>query len=135
MTQATHALITQFFADLGAGKLAEEMFTGDATAWTVSTRTDTPASGYRHATGILASLFPEGITYSVLSVIAEGDHAAARVVGRGRLHDGKDYENDYVHTFELRGGRIARLEEFFDPRPVDDLIMPLLIAAMSGRTG
>lgn len=130
MTETTHDLIARFFADLGAGALTEDMFTADATAWTLTTKADNPAARYRHGTKALASLFPGGLAYTVQSITVENERAAAEVTAHGVLHDGKRYANHYVLLFRIRDGRIAWLAEYFDPRPVEDLIMPLLTAAM-----
>lgn len=135
MTQAIHQLVTRFFADLGAGSLSDEMFTEDATAWTLNTKAEGPAAFYRQGTKVLASLFPEGIVYTIGSITAEDDRAAAEVTGHGVLNDGKVYDNHYVMLFRIRDGRIAALAEYFDPKPVEELIMPLLMAAMAERKG
>ncbi|MDR2857310.1 MAG: nuclear transport factor 2 family protein [Novosphingobium sp.] len=135
MAGAAHQLVTRFFADLGAGTLADEMFTEDATAWTLSTKAEGPAALYRHGTKVLASLFPAGIAYTIGSITAEGDRAAAETTGHGVLYDGKVYDNHYVMLFRIRDGKIAALAEYFDPRPVEELIMPLLTAAMAAQKG
>lgn len=132
MTEAVHALVTRFFADLGVGRLADGMFTEDATAWTLTTKTKNPAAHYRRGTRALASLFPGGLAYTVNSITAEADRAAAEVTAHGVLSDGNVYDNHYVMLFRIADGRIAALAEYFDPKPVEELIMPLLIAAMSG---
>lgn len=134
MTEAVHALVARFFADLGAGALADEMFTEDATAWTLTTKAESPAAHYRRGTKALASLFPEGLVYTVQSITAEAGRAAAEVTAHGVLSNGKAYDNHYVMLFRLRDGRIAALAEYFDPKPVDELIMPLLMAAMGGAS-
>ena len=132
MTEAVHALVTRFFADLGAGRLADDMFTEDATAWTLTTKATNPAAQYRRGTKALASLFPKGLAYSVRSITAEADRAAAEVTALGVLADGNVYDNHYVMLFRITDGRIAALAEYFDPKPVEELIMPRLIAAMGG---
>ena len=134
MTEALHALVTTFFADLGAGRLSETAFTDDAIAWTLTTKAHSPAAHYLRGTRALVSLFPEGLSYTVHSVTAEADRAAAEVTAQGVLKDGQLYANHYVMLFRIEGGKIAALSEYFDPAPVDTLIMPLLIAAM-GKAG
>ena len=133
MTQPTHQLIRRFFANLGAGTPDPDMFAPDLTAWTVSTRTESPGTHYLGATRVLASLFPQGLTYDVRSIVADDTRAAADVHGSGALPDGKIYRNDYAHLFDLKDGKITRIAEFFDPKPVEDLIMPLLMAAMTAQ--
>ena len=132
MTEATHAFIRRYFADLTGGGLGEELFTADATVWTLSTRTDGPAAQYRQVTKLLVSLF-QNLAYTVHSITVEGDQAAAETTAHGVLHDGQVYDNAYVFVFRLRDGKIARLAEYFDRKPVDEVIMPALTAAMSAR--
>ena len=135
MTQATHELIRQFFRNLGNGTPDEGMFAPDWVVWTLSTKTDQPGQNYVKATKVLASLYPAGLTYTVQSIIIDGERAAARVVGEGTLHNGVHYLNDYAYLFEIKDGRIARLEEFFDTKPVAEKILPLLMEAMGGKLG
>jgi ketosteroid isomerase-like protein len=51
------------------------------------------------------------------------------------LYDGKVYDNHYVMLFRNRDGKIAALAEYFDLRSVEELIMPLLTAAVAERKG
>jgi ketosteroid isomerase-like protein len=133
LTDATHALVARFFADLGAGRLDERLFTPDATVWTLTSATDNPAARYCHGTKVLVSLFPQGLVYTVHSITAEEDRAAVEVTAHGVLADGTVYDNHYVMLFRIRDGRIVRLAEYFDRRPVESLITPRLMAAMAKR--
>ncbi|MDE8651040.1 nuclear transport factor 2 family protein [Novosphingobium album (ex Liu et al. 2023)] len=133
MESPTHDLIRRFFANLGAGTPDPDMFTDDMIAWTISTHADAPGQSYLGATRMLAALFAGTLRYDVKALIVEGDRAAAQVRGSGTLASGERYENDYAHLFDLRDGRIARIAEFFDPAPVNEKIMPLLLEAMAAK--
>ena len=62
------------------------------------------------------------------------DRVAAEVTAHGVLSDGNVYDNHYVLLCRVQDGRIAWLAEYFDPKPVEERIMPLLIAAMGGAS-
>lgn len=134
MTEHTHALVRLFFAHLGAGTLSADLFTDDATAWTLTTKTASPVAQYLRGTKALVALFPAGLAYTIASITAEADRAAAEVTAHGLLGAGQVYDNHYVMLFRIRDGKIAALSEYFDPKPVEDLIMPRLIAA-KGKAG
>lgn len=128
-------LVRQFIANLNAGTPDLALFTPDWTVWTLSTGTDEAGADDLAGNRLLMSLFPAGLSYTAQSIMVDGDRAAARMVGQGTLHTGETYRNDYVFLFELRDGRIARIEEFFDTRPVAEQIIPLMMAGLDGATG
>lgn len=130
MARSTLDLVTRFFADLNDGKPDAAIFTPDWVVWTLSTGADTPGPSDLEANKLLLSLFPDGLRYDVHSVIVDGDRAAARASARGVLENGGEYRNDYVFLFEIRDGRIARIEEFFDTKAVEKDLLPLLMKAM-----
>jgi ketosteroid isomerase-like protein len=50
-----------------------------------------------------------------LEFVSEGDHVVVRLHVRGRvIATGKSFESDIIHFFTLRGGKVARLIDFFD---------------------
>lgn len=124
------ALIRRFIDNLNAGTPDLTMFTPDWTVWTLSTGTDEPGTADLEGNRLLMSLFPAGLRYTAQAILIDGNRAAARMVGEGTLHSGETYRNDYVFLFELHDGRIARIEEFFDTRPVTGQIMPLMVARL-----
>lgn len=127
---ASHNLIRRFFAEMPKGKLDPDMFTEDLTVITSSGSEPVSGAFYLGGIAVLQSLFPEGLHYTVEAVIAEGDRVAAEVRSRGTMADGEVFGTRYAFLFTLRDGRIARIAEFYEPEPVNRLIMPKLMAAM-----
>jgi ketosteroid isomerase-like protein len=132
---SAHDLIQRFFAAMPEGGLDPEMFTEDLTVTTASSPEAMPGSFYLGGITMLQSLFPEGLHYTVDAVIADGDRVAAEVRSQGTMADGEVFATRYAFLFTLRDGRIARIAEFFEPEPVQRLIMPKLMAAMAAASG
>lgn len=130
-----HDLIHRFFAAMPAGTLDESLFTDDATVTTTTTPEPSPGAKYLDGIKLLQSLFPEGLHYTVDSVTAEDDRAAAEVRSQGTLADGEVFACRYAFIFRLRDGRIASIAEHFNPEPVERLIMPRMMAAMAKMQG
>lgn len=131
MTQAAHELVRYFFAAMPGGKLSEDIFTSDMTAWTTSSGQEIPVGKYVGGTRMLQSLFPSGLHYTVDSITAEDDRAVAEVRAHGVLADGTDFQNSYVFVLRLRDGKIASLREHFNPAPVVEKIVPRIQAMMA----
>lgn len=62
-----------------------------------------------------AERFPEGVTMTVLGMVAEGDQVAVRVFAEGALagEEGR-YRNRAHFAFELRDGKLIRVHEYTD---------------------
>jgi uncharacterized protein len=130
MTRLHHQLVRDFFAALSAGSLSSRFFTDDMTAWTTTSGTSAREK-YLAGVGVLQSLFPTGLIYTVDALTAEEDRVAAEVQSRGTLVNGESFHNVYVFIFRIRDGRIASVAEHFNPQIVREKIMPLLQAASS----
>jgi ketosteroid isomerase-like protein len=128
MTQSSHELVKAFFAAMPAGTLTTDFFASEIETRSITSQPQHSAEFYVGGIKLLQSQFPEGLYYTVESIAAEEDRAAARVTGRGTMKDGREYRNDYCFWFTFKDGRIATIFEFFNPKPVDDLIMPALSA-------
>jgi uncharacterized protein len=130
MTQLHHQLVREFFTALSSGSLSSRFFTDDMTAWTTTSGASAKEK-YLSGVGLLQSLFPAGLTYTLDTLTAEEDRVAAEVQSRGILVNGESFHNVYVFMFRIRDGRIASLAEHFNPQIVREKIMPLLQAALS----
>jgi ketosteroid isomerase-like protein len=135
MPETNRDLIRRFFVNLNRGTPDEALFAPGWTVWSLSTREDGPGLEDLEANRLLMSLFPDRLVYTVGSILVDGDNAAARVAAEGTLGDGETYCNDYVFLFELREGRIARIEEFYDTEIVARQILPPLMAAIAAGKG
>jgi ketosteroid isomerase-like protein len=132
MTRNNHDIVEAFFAAMPNGKLTTDFFTHDSESGSITSPAPSSAEAYVRGIAPLQSLFPDGVHYAVQSITAEEDRASAEVLGEGTFADGTQYQNRYVFLFEFRDGKIARTFEYYDPKPVEELIMPR-ITALLGR--
>lgn len=130
MSNANHQIVRNFFTAMSSGNLPDTLFTPDMTVWT-TTSGSSPGTKYAGGVKLLQSLFKGGLLYTIDSLTAEADRVAAEVQSRGTLLNGQEFHNIYVFIIRIRDGRIAAIAEHFNPTPVNEKIMPLMLAAMS----
>lgn len=110
-------LVTALFAALSEGRVADAaaLFRPDGAWWMLASRAEVPSTawfaGYARAAG---TLFPTGITFTVTSMIGEGDRVAAQVQAHAELPDGTWYRNSYHFLCEIDGARLRRVWEYGD---------------------
>lgn len=124
MTETTRDLVKAFFAALTAGTFTADFFADEIHTQSISSQPNHSAEFYVGGVKATQAQFPGGLHYTIDSIIVEGDSAAAQVRGHGVTADGREYANRYGFFFTFKDGRIATLFEMFDPRPIDELIMP-----------
>lgn len=130
MSQSSHDIVKAFFEAMLAGTLTIDHFTPDFTGQSIISAPQTAsAEAYVGGIGLLQSLFPDRLRYTVETITAEADRAAAQVRAEGTMADGARYANRYAFFFTIRDGRIASIFEIFDPAPVGELIMPRITEA------
>jgi uncharacterized protein len=71
----------------------------------------------RHA----AKMFPGGLKSELRRIYGDGDTVLIEMVNRGKLFNGRDYENDYCFVFEIENGKIRRVREYVDTQKVAEL--------------
>ncbi|MCE7795080.1 nuclear transport factor 2 family protein [Sphingobium sufflavum] len=136
MTQnPSHRIARDFFAALSNGALPLEMLTDDMTAWTTTSGVQSARERYAGGIQMFATLFPNGLLYTVESLTAEEDRVVAEVQADGLLSNGDIFQNRYVFVLRLREGRIAAVAEHFNPDPVRNQIVPLLQHVMAKNAG
>ena len=59
-------------------------------------------------------LFPEGLAVEFTSVIVDGSTVVFEQRTRGRVVNGRDYDNRYCWVFEMRGARVGVIREYMD---------------------
>jgi len=63
---------------------------------------------------VAQAAFDGTIDFEIRNLTGEADRVAAEVIGRGRLVDGRNYENYYHFLFHIRDGRFVRVAEYLD---------------------
>ncbi len=100
-------------------------YTDDVEVWTmghtmISGKYD-KAQVARYAAGIFDA-FPDGITFTIHGMIAEGDAVAMETESLGRHVSGKTYNNFYHMLVKFRDGKIRLLKEYLDTELVTEVL-------------
>lgn len=74
------------------------------------------------AAGHIFTIFPEGITFTIRGMTAEGDRVAVEAESLGRHVSGKMYNNKYHFLAQLRDGKITRWTEYCDTELITDIL-------------
>jgi uncharacterized protein len=74
------------------------------------------------AAGQIYEAFPDGLTFSIEAMTAEGERVAVEANSRGRHVSGAIYSNEYHFLFVFRGGRLMLLREYMDTERVTDIL-------------
>ena len=120
-------IVTQFFDALNRGDVA---FIVDAYAadGCVQTMGNTLISGVFSREQVAASaggifdVFPNGLTFTILSMVGEYDKVAVEATSVGEHISGQTYSNEYHFLFEFQSGKLIRLKEYMDTERVTDVL-------------
>jgi ketosteroid isomerase-like protein len=120
-------IVTQFFDALNRGDVA---FIVDAYAadGCVQTMGNTLISGVFSREQVAASaggifeVFPNGLTFTILNMVGEGDKVAVEATSVGEHISGQTYSNEYHFLFEFQSGKLIRLKEYMDTERVTDVL-------------
>ncbi|MDG2046586.1 MAG: nuclear transport factor 2 family protein [Halioglobus sp.] len=126
-SESNKKLVTQFFDALNRGDVA---FIVDAYAadGCVQTMGNTLISGIFSREQIAASaagifdVFPSGLTFTILSMVGEGNKVAVEATSEGEHVSGQTYSNEYHFLFEFQSGKLIRLKEYMDTERVTDIL-------------
>jgi len=66
-------------------------------------------------------IFTGGLKSEIKRVYGDGDTVIVEMTNRGKLFNGRDYENEYCFVFEVEAGKIRRVREYVDTQKVKDL--------------
>jgi ketosteroid isomerase-like protein len=69
-----------------------------------------------------AKTFPNGLESRISRVYGDGDTVILELTNRGKLANGKDYENEYCFVFEVEAGKIRRVREYVDTQKAKELM-------------
>jgi uncharacterized protein (TIGR02246 family) len=126
-TASNKALVRAFFDALNAGD-ADAIAGSYAPDGSVQTMGNTLISGVfnreqiAQSAGAIFDVFPRGIHFTVLDMVAEGDKVAVEATSEGEHVSGQTYTNEYHFLFEFRDGKVLRLKEYMDTEQVTDVL-------------
>ena len=127
-TETTNkALVAQFFQALNAGDV-EAIVNTYADDGCVQTMGNTLISGISNkeqiaaAAGGIVDVFPNGLTFEVQDMVAEGEKVAVEARSEGEHISGQIYSNEYHFLFQFRDGKLLQLKEYMDTEQVTDIL-------------
>lgn len=125
--ESNKAAVTEFFEALNAGDIdtVVNTYSDDGTCRTMG---ETLISGTMSKEEIAASaggildVFPKGLRFKVLGMVAEGDKVAVEAISEGEHISGQTYNNEYHFLFEFRDGKLFNMKEYMDTEHVTDVL-------------
>lgn len=125
--QANKDIVTEFFKALNDGDV-ERIVNTYAEDGCVQTMGNTLISGIfdrqqiARSAGSIFEVFPQGLTFTVVDMVAEGDKVAVEATSNGEHVSGQTYSNNYHFLFEFRDGELLKLKEYMDTEQVTDVL-------------
>lgn len=119
--------VEKFFGFLSTGNIAgfADMYHADGSVWTAG---KTLISGTSKKANILESAgaiydaFPNGITFTIFDMVAEGNKVAVEAESSGTHVSGLHYNNTYHFLFEFKDGQVLKLKEYMDTEMITDVL-------------
>jgi ketosteroid isomerase-like protein len=81
-----------------------------------------PKEQIQVSAGSIFEVFPKGLEFKLLDMVAEGDKVAVEATSEGEHVSGQTYSNEYHFLFEFREGKLVRLKEYMDTERVTDVL-------------
>lgn len=125
--ESNKAIVARFFEALNRGDV-DFIIDTYAEDGCVHTMGNTLISGVFSREQIAASaggifdVFPEGLEFKALGMVAEGDKVAVEATSTGKHISGATYSNQYHFLFEFRAGKLLNLKEYMDTERVTDVL-------------
>jgi ketosteroid isomerase-like protein len=70
----------------------------------------------------VSTIFPEGLNSEIRKTYCDGDTVIIELTNRGKVSNGKQYENEYCFVFELEDGKIRRIREYVDTQKAKEIL-------------
>lgn len=126
--ESNKELVTNFWGAFAKGDIKSAFANlSDEVSWLIPGNLPN-LSGLRRGKGEIlnfartaAKMFPGGLKSEIRRVYGDGDTVLIEMTNRGKLFNGRDYENEYCFVFEIEAGKIRRVREYVDTQKVKEL--------------
>lgn len=121
------AVVQRFFEAMSSGDV-DTIVNTYADDGCVQTMGNTLISGTNSKENIkkfassIYDVFPNGLAFTIDSMVAEGDKVAVEARSEGEHISGQTYGNEYHFVFELKDGKLLKLKEYMDTELVTDVL-------------
>ena len=127
-TERRRQVAAEYVRMIGNGGIDESHLADDMTAWSF-TMGLVPRAEFWPRMKKVVEVFSEPLAMTVDSTTAEGPRVAVRSHSQGRLCNGQEYANQYLFLIEFdQSGRISHAREYFDVRPLLEILLPAIRA-------
>jgi uncharacterized protein len=123
------ALVTQTWTAFGKGDIKAAFANmSDNISWLVPGTTPGVSGLKRGKDEILkfmsgvGTMFPEGLNSEIRKTFCDGDTVIVELTNRGKVSNGKTYENEYCFVFELEDGKVRRIREYVDTQKAKEIL-------------
>lgn len=123
------SLVTSTWTSFGKGDIKAAFANmSDNVSWLIPGNTPGVSGVKRGKDEILkfmsgvGQLFPEGLKSEINKTHCDGDTVILELTNRGKVSNGKTYENEYCFVFELEGGMIRRIREYVDTQKAKEIL-------------
>ena len=125
--QANKATVTAFFEALNKNDIDTivDTYAPDGSVRTMGNTLISGTTGRDQIaalSGGILDVFPQGLTFTILDMVAEGDKVAVEATSEGRHASGAIYSNEYHFLFEFVDGKLYQLREYMDTERVTDIL-------------
>jgi uncharacterized protein len=66
--------------------------------------------------------YPEGLTMEIRNAYCDGNVVIIELIDRGKVSNGRFYENDLCQIFEVENGKIRRIREYADTQKANAIL-------------
>jgi uncharacterized protein len=131
MTEDNKAIGLKFVEALGAcdAQAVRSVISDDVVAVAKGTGIGAGTRNYAEIIAVFemfSQVTKTGLNPKILSVTAEDDRVVVEWEGNCTLVNGAQYNNQYIHVFFLRDGKIYKLNEYFDTKLTNEVLGPLM---------
>src|SRR5882757_8793734 len=128
-TEQKKTLVTETWTAFGKGDLKTAFGNmSDNVSWVVPGTTPNVSGLKRGKDEILkfmsgvGAIFPEGLNSEIKKTFCDGDTVIVELTNRGKVSNGKTYENEYCFIFELESDKIRRIREYVDTQKAKEIL-------------